>query len=297
MSRGLSFDFINNLKTGLLSPILARVIADSTLCLEIRDDAINIYYRGGNLLRLGRVPAGYLATFDENYFGASDRPASALPPLIKQSSDITIWLAALPLLKQAIDLFKTSRDEREAQQLIVQENNRRGNARSTDFYLCDIEYASSHGRFDLVAVHWPSKPAERKRPERRRLVIGEVKYADSALDGSAGLHAHIEDINRYLSNPTDVSALKSEMIKVFNQKRELGLIDCEKDLVSFSDELPLLLLLFVNHDPDKSRLRALLQTLPPSPQVELRIATASMLGYGLFDALLKTPAEAGFSCP
>jgi len=34
------------------------VLADRSLCLEIRENYINIYYRGGNLLKLSTGPGG-----------------------------------------------------------------------------------------------------------------------------------------------------------------------------------------------------------------------------------------------
>ena len=48
MPRRLSDHFIADLKVEILKALLDRVKADPTLCLEIRDEYINIYYRGGN---------------------------------------------------------------------------------------------------------------------------------------------------------------------------------------------------------------------------------------------------------
>ena len=50
--RGLSEEFIRALKSRFLEPVLDLVKSDYTLCLEIREDYINIYYRGGNILRI-----------------------------------------------------------------------------------------------------------------------------------------------------------------------------------------------------------------------------------------------------
>jgi hypothetical protein len=50
--RGLSNKFINDLKIGILNPFLIAVMDDDKLNLEIRNNYINIYYRGGNLLRI-----------------------------------------------------------------------------------------------------------------------------------------------------------------------------------------------------------------------------------------------------
>jgi hypothetical protein len=278
--RGLSPEFLADLQGGLLAPLRERVVRDQSLCLSLRENYINVYYRGGNLMKLSPADGGYAAFFDTKYFAG---PAPAMPsPRLREASDVGAWLAALPTLKQAMDLWQPG-EEREVQQRLLRDNNVGGIARWTDYYVCDIEYANHYGRFDLVAVHWPSTPAARKKQDGRRLVLGEVKFGDSALDGTAGLHAHITDVNTYLAAPDNLDGLKQEMLRVFNQKRALGLIDCEKDLVGFSDEPPVLLLVLVNHDPDKSRLRELLRTLPPSPHAELRIATGSLLGYGLYD--------------
>ena len=43
---------------GLLNPILARANQDQTLMLAIRENYINVYYRGGNLIRITEQNAG-----------------------------------------------------------------------------------------------------------------------------------------------------------------------------------------------------------------------------------------------
>jgi len=43
---------------GLLNPILARVKKDQTLMIAIRENYINLYYRGGKLLRVTEQSAG-----------------------------------------------------------------------------------------------------------------------------------------------------------------------------------------------------------------------------------------------
>ena len=68
--RRLSSQFMNDLNTGFLAPFRDRVIADRSLCLEIREDYVNIYYRGGNLLRISKTPTSYVAFFDPEYAGS-----------------------------------------------------------------------------------------------------------------------------------------------------------------------------------------------------------------------------------
>lgn len=292
MPRGLSQQFMDDLGHGFLAPLRQRVRRDGSLCMELREDYLNVYYRGGSLLRLTRTPIGYAARFDEKYFApGSVRPVD-LPDAVRDFCDVDAWLTGLPHLKDAMDVHPKLGAERQAQQLVVADNNTGIAARSTDYFVCDIEYASGFGRFDLVAVHWPSRPATRKRQDGRRLVVAELKYADGALEGAAGLHAHVRDVNACLGDPGKLAGLKDEMVRVFNQKRELGLVDCGLPLVGFSDEKPLLLLVLANHDPDKSAMARLLATLPPSPHADVRVASASWMGYGLYDPKLRTVTEA-----
>ena len=164
-------------------------------------------------------------------------------------------------------------------------------ARSTDYYVCDIEYRHEKKQFDLVAVYWPSEPKERKEAKDRQLVFIEMKYGDNALEGSSGVYSHIKDVNQFLLQREDVKAFKKDMVDVFNQKRFLGLVDCGKDLESFSDERPVLLLVLADHDPGSSKLREILDALPDSPHAELRIATASFMGYGLYQQGIHTIDE------
>ncbi len=274
---------MKDLLSGHLSPLLERVHADHTLCLELRNEAVNIYYRGGNLLRIARGSGGYAGVFDPSYTtstsaGEIPKPGAGL----NNAAEVKMWISSIPLLKLGIDLNKSQKEEREAQQQIVRDNNFGRMSTSTDFFLCDIEYNTPFGQFDLVGVEWLSKPHIRKQQHQRRLAIIEAKFGDNAVSGNAGISDHIIDINQFLASKTNVDALKIDMLKVFNQKQELGLITCKKRLLSFSEEPPLLILLLANHDPDSTLLRTQLQALPPSPHAQIHIAISTFMGYGLF---------------
>jgi len=291
--RGLSATFLHDLTAGVLRPLLDRVHLDRTLCLELRDDYVNIYYRGGNLLRLAHRGDAYVATFDTNYGKAAPTGLEVPAAEVRGPEHVAAWLEAMPHLKLAMDLTlgHHPKEEREIQQLVARDNNMGSVSRATDYYVCDIEYANAHGRFDIVAVHWPSTPMDRKRSDGRRLVIGEVKQGDNALSGQAGLHAHVRDIDRFLADPARLASLKEEMVAVFRQKRALGLIDCGRDLTSFSDEPPLVLLILANHDPAKTKLREQLATLPTAHHCAIRVVASSLVGYGLFDPGMLTVDE------
>lgn len=287
--RGLSPKFLEDLQRGLLAPIRERVLKDQTLCIELRENYINVYYRGGNLMRVSTGDGGYSVFFDPRYFG--ECPPSMPEQRVRVPADVAAWLAVVPTLKDAIDLAGPG-EEREVQQLLLRDNNIGGVARSTDYYVCDIEYANPHGRFDVVAVRWPSTPTARKKQHDHRLVLGEVKFGDGALDGSAGLVEHVTDVNNFVGTPGNRAALEEEMLRVFNQKRALGLIDCDKDLVGFSEEPLMLMLMLANHDPGSKKLCKALRALPRSSHVELFIASGSLLGYGLYDPAILPIDEA-----
>ena len=290
--RSLNSKFIDDLKQGVLSPLLDAVKSDKSLCLELRGDSVNVYYRGGSLMKITQYAQSYTASFDENYF-RSGKQAHLRSLEIRRQEDVEKWLELSPQFKHAMDCYfgRHQWNEREFQQLIVRDNNFGASARSTDYYICDIEYASMGMRFDMIAVHWPSTSAQRKKQYDRRLVLVEMKHGDNALKGNAGLHKHIIDVNDYLSDSGDLQKLKEDMREVFNQKCDLGLIKCQRNLISFSDEKPLLLLAFANHDPEKSALDQLLEKLPSNPHIDMRIATASFLGYALYDQGICTIEE------
>ena len=275
--RRLEPEFLNALKKGDLLPLLKLVRDDSSLCLELRGDYINVYYRGGNLMKVDHRSSGTHFDFDEDY--GAERPEA--------TAGADAWLAAVPRLKHAMDQHEgrgKSRSEREAQQLLLRENNFGRVAQSTDYYICDIEYRAEQGQFDMVGVHWPSTRTDRKNATDRRLVFVEVKYGEGALDGTSGVASHIRHITKFLSDADRVRSFKEDMVKVFNQKRALGLIKCDKDLGTFGDDSDILLVL-INQDPDASKLRNVLQGLPESPKnAEVLVANSSPMGYGLWES-------------
>ena len=105
--RGLDQSFVDDLQTGLLAPFLQRVQCDHTICLEIREQYVNLYYRGGNLLRIGTRRGTYQAEFDLRY----TRNETGTPPLdlsdraLTDDGDIAAWLGLFPRLKLSMDLY------------------------------------------------------------------------------------------------------------------------------------------------------------------------------------------------
>ena len=292
--RHLSPSFMDTLKsnTGLgLNRLLQTILADRTLCLEIRENYINIYYRGGNLIKLEEKNENYTAFFDRNYL--LDSNSTSLPPVIGKQKitgyeDVTLWLDSIPVLKHEMDKFfgKRPKDEREFQQVLVRENNWGRSARGTDYFICDIEYASTFGRFDLIAARWPSSSAEHEVNTNVGLAFIEMKYGEQSMKGSAGIQAHIRDMTRYFGASEDnFAALKEEMRTLFNQKLELGLIDNRKPIKKFNNEQPDFIFVLANHDPDSKILFQELKKIEPNARYlpfSLKFAVSNFMGYGLY---------------
>ena len=287
--RGLSNEFIATLNSSKgigLKRVLDRVNSDSTLALEIRENYINIYYRGGNLLKIGEKDGVYSAFFDTQYINTGR--SYTLPSTLAKVSDVAEWLDKIPLLKNEMDLWfgKNPKNEREFQQLLVRENNFKGAAKGTDYYISDIEYANTEGRFDLIAVYWPSSSSERKDNKNVGLALIEMKYLDGALRGKAGIIEHIQDMKNYLDPANNnLVLLKDEMKQVFNQKQALGLLDNQKQIEKFNDRKPEYIFVLTNHDPDSKilydelqKVKAIANDLP----FDLKFATSNFMGYGLY---------------
>lgn len=67
MSRAIAEKFIYDLKQGRLVSLTRKIQNDDTLMLALRGKSINVYYRGGNILRLKEWGDGYTSFFDKNY--------------------------------------------------------------------------------------------------------------------------------------------------------------------------------------------------------------------------------------
>jgi len=142
----------------------------------------------------------------------------------------------------------------------------------------------------MIAVKWLSTSSERKQNQNLRISFIEMKYADNALTGSAGLKKHIADMNKFLNVADNLKNIKEEMINIFNTKVELRLLKGIKTIKSFSDENPEFILILANHDPAKSVLCRELKEVINSDdyedfcsKAELKVATACFMGYGLYD--------------
>lgn len=286
--RGLSDKFMMDLKQGILLPFLDRVQQDTTLDLEIRNDYLNIYYRGGSMFRISPAPGfnGYEVAFDTNYASPSTQSLLKLPTC---RADVKEWVAFIPQLKDTMDLWfgKHPKDERALQQLVAWENNTSPWANSTDYFVIDIEYDNHKGaRFDLVALKWDSTASARKltKDYTPRLVIIEMKAGDGATDGDSGILGHIDKTTNFLKSDEQVACFKTEMLRVFSQKRELGLIKTLRkntyDVTTVANKIDFMFL-FVGHDPSSEKLFRSLKAIDDTC-CNIQVCVANFMGFGLY---------------
>jgi hypothetical protein len=293
--RTLSESFMHDLldPAGLLSPILTRVKMDQTLMLAIRENSINIYYRGGNLLRISEKKAGnYQAYFDSKY-NHTKQSIPTLPVAIKSQADALQWVYAFPILKQTMDFYFSAhpKPEREFQQLIARENNDSSISNESEYFISDIETADSKlgARFDMMAVRWRAN--QRKDGSKCKPAFIEVKYADGALGGSAGLLKHLEDMDAMIADTGRYSELLQTMESQFDQLDRLGLLNFNKGISNACvklnpDDKPEAIFILANHNPRSTKLKTILgdpeiDAYAKTGRFDLKFFVASFSGYGL----------------
>lgn len=290
--RGLSAEFINDLKEGKLKQLLEAVKLDDNLCLSIRNEYINIYYRGGNICKVTNKNGKYSYEFEKEYIKNPQNKEKIMK--IYSEGNVQKIVENFPLVKSEMDYsFGTGakKAEREWQQLILRENNYSNISNDTDYFIADIEYANKENgsRFDMIAVKWPSTGKDRRDPTNTRLSFIEVKFGDGAIGGNAGIKKHADDILKFCKMETNIY---SEVEKLLNQEIELGLVEVsqKKKEVKVKKEKPEFIFLFANHKPSKSKMKTELKRILEMPEYEelkekcdLKVAKSSCMGYGLYD--------------
>lgn len=308
--RCLDAEFMEDLGKGFLAPILERIKQDHTLMLAIRGGYINIYYRGGNLLKLTKAKSGrrYEPFFDANYIISKNAGLQAWlkdnAGALVSEADSTRWVTKFGELKQEMDIFltKKKKDEREFQQLIVRENNFSRLANETEYFFTDIEYTSPRAdagdldasplagrgfRFDMLGVEWLASERKHAKAGQCRPVIVEVKYGDNALGGSAGLTKHLQDIRAFLDNSRKelVDTLNDQLTQL--QKLELlGIRENDMQLRATLEKRPLVIFVIANSNPRGKKLKKEVDELAGilgtgDPGFDVAFFVANFAGYAM----------------
>ena len=308
--RGLSDEFMKDLKDGILSPILEAVKKNNNLILEIRDNEISIYYRGGILLNIEQdkncyfinedTILGYMkgtSKFDD--VSIQQKLFSHLPKRysIIAKKDAKSWADSFYIIMSIMDnkLAKMNKLEREFQQIVVCENNMLKTSNDTDYYIIDSEYRYKKMRPDLIALRWDSTTSEKINPKNCRIAIIEMKYGYGSINNDSGLLDHVDDMKDFLSNKQKVAEFKNEMLCIFRQKIELGLIHTnDKNItnkikkINVDDKKIEYILLLANYKQKSNELKNAIGKISEIENAELKFAEASFMGYGLYSNSMLT---------
>ena len=314
--RALNDSFLNAfLEDGKLFPLLDLVRKDHTLCMELRGEYVEIYYRGGLLYKIDDNEYGnYKIYYNENYKILNKQNKNYK---LKEVNSVSDAVKEVPIHKQDMDIYfsQNNKLEREYQQLIERENNYSGDvSHNTDYFILDIEYAFSdkkndssdeakdetkektdelNARYDMLAVKWISTNSNRKKVFELPIAFIEVKYGDGAVSGNASISKHIRDYINFRHDSCKMKQLAKDMEAVFGQKHKLHLITSyeNKELkITINPEEVEYIFVFANHNPDSSKLIAeittAIKTWKGKPEAkylnEIKVAKSSDMGYGLF---------------
>ncbi len=281
--RQLSENFMKKLN-GEWKNLLEYIKDDDTLDLELRGKEITVYYRGGALLSIKEENDG---TYTWKPLDAEYKKGKASMP----TGCIRDFENYIPQAKHVIDKYivcspKNHLGEKEIQQLVVKENNYSPNSNDTDFFIVDMEYQDSVGRFDLVVLRWDSSTIARKS-NNVSMAIVEVKQGIDTVrtsESNPGLKQHQNDFEKFCSNPTAKKSFMNDMLTVFKQKCELGLIKANSKIENITEETKLQLVgdlefycLLANYKPASKQLKNELEEMD-----DCKFFTSSHMGYGLY---------------
>lgn len=235
--RGINDKFIEDLQHGELAFFLEQVKTKrDLLSLEIRGGYINIYYRGGNLLKITQKKKGYSFHFDKKYCLNKNDDSAYEKLKALNSSSAEEYAAAFKLMMCEMDswLDVHPKKEREYQHKLLSRNPS----------IMDIEYQinykSADGqtkamRLDMIMV------------VDDRMIIVENKYGKDAVSGNAGLSKHYKDICVVLYNDALHEDILSSIKNIVSAKYQLGLVN--KPVVDLKKEKTEVLFLLAAYNP------------------------------------------------
>jgi hypothetical protein len=245
---------------GDLHPVLVAVAKDDRLRLDIRDRRFNVYYGGGNLMLVDGRKSPWALHFDKKYFKGGTPKPPTLPPQFSSIDDADDWVLAFPELIAGMDKWwkQHPKGERAYCQEMAAANSRMAGPPPADYLVLDLEYQWAQRRLDMIAA--------KRRPTKKDatgwaepdLVFVEVKSEYLACYGKSGLGDHARDYRDIItaSDGQRVRDIKLEYENVIAQKTRLGLLGGSLGFRCFSPAVPELLVVFVDLDPNVSKLLA-----------------------------------------
>lgn len=296
MERIISNNFVRDLEDGVLRNILKYVKSDTTLAMEIRKDCINVYYRGGSLLKIKEAGENlYNGYFDKNYV-KSENSQGVIVECIKGIDSVSKankLIDYIPKIKQQMDLWMKIEmpdgGEREYKHIVAKENNYGLIGKESDYFIGDIEYRGclNNYLFDMVGVKWS---VENTNTDNLDLALFKMYYGDNHLKAPEAILSNLKDIIDFLHNEEYLNHLKADLKEIYKVKTLLGLLYPYKELqIDFTDKIEIVYI-FGNQSNENQKLKNTLLQIKNSKEykelskiVSVKIATSSFMGYGLYE--------------
>ena len=251
LGRGLHSDKWDNAfgEDGKLGGLIEMVKKDDELVLQIREDYFNVYYKGGNMLK---VSSENSFQFDYNYYKCEidldtqeqrnkriDKRRSVLESL-KNTRDYKTFIDEMKKLMDKYWIWLYNEKHRSLHEKDTQHALCISNTESTDYTIIDLEFQVStrkdctyhyepsslprhpgiyvcekSPRFDIIAV----------RNSDHRLCVIELKNGLDALVGKSGIGDHADSFEGSIGkNPLAELMFTKEMEKVVSDKKRLKLL-------------------------------------------------------------------------
>lgn len=224
--------FVEDLLRGELAYFLTQVKNNRRkLSLEIRDGYINIYYKGGNLLKIAQKRKGYSFFFDAKYCKHKDGNNFDLLNNLPDDAESYQKYFAMMMHEMEQWFEEHPKPERDYQHQLLVNNPE----------IVDIEYQIGRRmRLDMLMFL------------NGRLLIVENKYGTGAIGGKAGVAEHYKDICEVLQDPKLLAELQDSVSYISRAKHALGLTDTVID----REEIKTVEILFLlaNYNPKSQSL-------------------------------------------
>lgn len=259
--RHINTKFINDLTCGELAYFLEKVKSNrSSLSLEVRNGYINIYYKGGNLLKITQKSKGYSFHFDAKYCNnkGNDQNFKLLNNL--RSNDTESYIKHFDLIMREMDSWfaEHPKEERDYQHRLLVNNPE----------IIDIEYQIGHSmRLDMLMF----KDGD--------LFIVENKFGTGAIGGTAGLSKHYSDICKILGDSNIREEIIDSICHISEAKQALGL---NKSTIEKSNITRMqILFLLANYNSNSQTLNNELKKMNGSVPAQILMTTSDQIKIDL----------------
>lgn len=237
----------NSLFNGNLRKMLNVIVEFGDLDVQIRNNYLNIYYRGGNI---AKVNSERSIEFDEKYFclpGINTDGKEEKRSLIKKFKTYN-YKAYFETGKQVMNKWfkEHPNPERDEQHLLAVANK----YAQSDYAIIDVEYqVSIQSEFSCTFI--PQNRSNPKKPrfdiiavnKRGQVVVIELKKGVDALENTSGLQEHLDCYNASIGR--NYAPFMEEIQKVLEQKQQLGLVD---NAVKITESTPVFMFAYAYND-------------------------------------------------